>query len=500
MANLSINTDQFNTHDNLEMTPKSPPITVSSSDNLCSPKSTDSKKSPSDSTNRRKRKPKKVSNVESNQSDIDLEAAEISQNNPAINALILKETKTDSDDCETIDKIAQMVSNFTSSTSPHRSSSSLVLDLTKPQPTNINEVENRLEEMFSDQNSILPTKIITATHENAVIQNSDTKVEAEQQQKPKPKTRKRKKPQSDANGNKKQKKNAVINGKSNKAGSSKKVSKDEIDQKKGQKKSKENSGKTKVKVDVAPYLQIQKDGTFNIINQIVNGEDDGEKLASKSKKSVISEKNKGIRGGLHVRSLVNKNDSEKKDTNWICVFCKLSPHKHKLGDLFGPYIVSKQSKEYSFCLEDPMNDIFRQSNSNKFMPVSPSSNKKKRKNSESPRKLASPTFDVSAVAGPETREEVFAGMTQIDENNYEVWFHEDCIVWSPGTHIINSKIVGLEQAVWQSTRYRCAYCQKNGAMISCLIRGCKKEAHVVCARKNWKLCDDFKTYCEQHSN
>lgn len=38
--------------------------------------------------------------------------------NPILNVIASKDMKTDSDDCETIDKIAQMVSNFTSSPPP----------------------------------------------------------------------------------------------------------------------------------------------------------------------------------------------------------------------------------------------------------------------------------------------------------------------------------------------------------------------------------------------
>lgn len=321
--------------------------------------------------------------------------------------------------------------------------------------------------------------------------------------KPKAPPRKRK-----TDGNSKvKKKNANVNGKA--SGSKGKTGdKGKQSASKGQKPKENQGGKSrKDKTDVAPYLQIQKDGSFNIINQTINGDDDTDKANSKSKKPPTVEKHKNIRG-LHVSILSNKYDAEKRDLNWICVFCKLGPHKFKLGDLFGPYIVSRNSKEYSLCLEDPANDVFRQGNRNKFAPItSPNSlPKKKRKNSDgSARNVTSPSTSTAAtnsattaVNGPEVSDEVFMGMTPLDEQKLEIWFHEDCIVWSPSVYIVGTKIIGLEQAVWQSTRHRCGCCQKNGAMIACLSRACKKEAHVFCARKTWQMCDDFKTYCDQH--
>ncbi len=192
--------------------------------------------------------------------------------------------------------------------------------------------------------------------------------------------------------------------------SNSKVSGKNVEQKK---KTKENGGKSKVKVDAAPFLQIQSNGSFQIVNQIANGDDDAEKSSSKPKKST-NEKHKNIRG-LHVSTLSNKYDAEKRDTTWVCVFCKIEPHRYKMGDLFGPYIISKTSKEYSYCLEDPANDIFRQGNSKKFAPISLTPSKKKRKNSEgNTRKLTSPT----PITDPNLQ--VFNGMTKIDEDHYEV--------------------------------------------------------------------------------
>jgi hypothetical protein len=394
------------------------------------------------------------------------------------------DSKFDSDGCETIDKIAMMVSSITNSALP--------LNLSQPhvQQTDDNDVENKLEELFSETKKVEPP----------VVEETKEIPKEPVPEAPKVKKPRRKKPGE--GGSKRQPKKSAGEAKGRGKGEKGLKSKggDKKDKNTEQKKPKvKENGRSKVKVDAAPFLQIQRDGSFSIVNQTANGDDDAEKASSKPKK-ITTEKHKHIRG-LHGSTLSNKYDAEKRDTTWVCIFCKLQPHKFKLGDLFGPYIISKTSKEYSLCLEDPANDIFRQGNRNKFAPISPpitspTPTKKKKKTSEgSPRKLASPL----PVAPPELSPELFNGMTKIDDDHYEIWFHEDCLVWAPGTYIIGSKINGLEAAVWQSTRHQCTSCNKNGAMMACLQRGCKKESHYVCAKKNWKLCDDFKTFCELHS-
>ncbi|XP_070494756.1 uncharacterized protein CG5098 [Chironomus tepperi] len=481
-----------------DLIPASQPSQTPPSSTHCSPKSGgDNIKSPSDgsgSKNRRKRKPKKVStslmdtSISDNEPmDIDLELTNKVSSESVIS--VNSEVSKPESDCETIEKIAKMVSNITNEEKPAEADKS-----TEEQEDNvINDVEKSLEELFADA---------PESNVKEQVTTESTSVEDIPKDKPtpaKPKPIKRKRSDAGANKRKNVNGNKSKDKKNDKSGKSKGGDKNKVDKQDSKKaqKSKENGGRSKVKIDAAPYVQIQKDGSFTVVNQTSNGDDDTDKPSSKAKKPVTMEKHRQHIRGLHVSTLSNKYDADKRDTTWICVFCKLGPHKNKLGDLFGPYIISKKSEEYSLCLEDPANDIFRQSNRDKFIPIkSPVNTPKKKKKAEViPKKVTSPT----AVNGPEISEEVFTGMTAVDENNYEIWFHEDCIVWSPGTHIIGTKIIGLEAAVWQSTRHRCEYCQKNGAMIACLTRGCLKEAHIVCASKSWKLCEDFKTFCDLHS-
>lgn len=127
-----------------------------------------------------------------------------------------------------------------------------------------------------------------------------------------------------------------------------------------------------------------------------------------------------------------------------------------------------------------------------------SSSKKKRKLTDSIEANTSTANTITNEKLPAP--DIFYGMTKVSETAYEVWAHEDCVVWSSGVHIIGTRIIGLEAAVWCSTRHFCSICSKHGAVLSCLQRGCKDEAHVSCAKQSeWTLCEQsFKSRCAKH--
>lgn len=430
--------------------------------------------------NRRKRKPvvtKKVTASEMSLSENDMDGPNTAFDFDDLPSSTILTKNPESDECETIDKIAQMVSKITSSSaaSTNPPNNEMVQAETSDEM-----IEDQLKQMFADTSQPVlestPSAPITVTDSESPKRKKIAKP--------------RKKKENGVPGRKKQPL-AAVQGKvkNGKPGRKKRI--DSIDGAKPEikVKSKEHSGKSKVKPDVAPFVQIQKDGSFAIVNQTANGDDDTEKAVNKPKKAANADRHKVIRG-LHMSTLSNKYDAEQRDLTWICVFCKLGPHKNKLGDLFGPYIISKTSEEYKLCLQNPADDLFRQSNKDKFVktpPVSAEKTKKKRKSN-------------AAVAVPVVTngDEIFSGMSKVDDNNFEVWIHEDCIVWATGVYMIGSKIIGIESAIWSSTRYQCAYCNLNGAMMSCLSRECKKPAHFGCARKGWKMDDEFKTFCEIH--
>jgi len=94
----------------------------------------------------------------------------------------------------------------------------------------------------------------------------------------------------------------------------------------------------------------------------------------------------------------------------------------------------------------------------------------------------------------------FIGMSKNSETTYEIWVHEDCVIWSPDVYLVGPRITGLDAAVWNSLRYYCAICGNTGAMLCCLERQCKAPAHIPCARQSqWYFNDkEWQVHCEDH--
>lgn len=127
--------------------------------------------------------------------------------------------------------------------------------------------------------------------------------------------------------------------------------------------------------------------------------------------------------------------------------------------------------------------------------------KKKRKLSQTDNGIHTNAI-ASTSSNAQTNEiDIFHGMTRASDCSYEVWAHEDCIVWASGVHIIGARVVGLEAAVWGSVRHQCNVCKQYGAMLSCLQRSCHNEVHVPCAKRcDWSLDEScFQSRCSEHS-
>ena len=97
-------------------------------------------------------------------------------------------------------------------------------------------------------------------------------------------------------------------------------------------------------------------------------------------------------------------------------------------------------------------------------------------------------------------EDLYVGLTRATDTSYEIWMHEDCIVWGSGIHMIAGRLVGVEEAVWSSTRSLCGVCRRAGAVVCCLQRGCNERVHLPCGRlANWTLDEEvLNSYCSLH--
>lgn len=271
-----------------------------------------------------------------------------------------------------------------------------------------------------------------------------------------------------------------------------------------------------------PFIQIRGPRDSPISVSIVNApsnEDDPEKAGKPIKNKKFhddSEYRHKVRSkGLHCSTLSNKYDAQTRDASWICVFCKRGPHatdpqlpgpspytldqpRFSPGDLFGPYIISTDCPEYQRRIDDPFDTLFKSKRSaalaasvSNEIQIKQGKKSKKRQNSESNR---------DSIDSTELNKDILLGIAEVTSSSYEVWVHEDCVIWGPGVYLVGPKIVGLEGAVWGACSVGCKRCGLKGAAICCLKRGCGSVMHVGCAKlANWKLDElNYKAYCTEH--
>lgn len=92
------------------------------------------------------------------------------------------------------------------------------------------------------------------------------------------------------------------------------------------------------------------------------------------------------------------------DSTWVCVFCKRQPHYKELGDLFGPHEVIEKT-------------VF---DSNTSLNGS------------------------SSIDLPSTSHQNIANSTTVRS---EVWFHEDCVIWSNGIYLAGNRVRNIDEVV-----------------------------------------------------
>ncbi|GAB0089871.1 hypothetical protein DMENIID0001_044890 [Sergentomyia squamirostris] len=253
-----------------------------------------------------------------------------------------------------------------------------------------------------------------------------------------------------------------------------------------------------------PFVQVRTGGVTCVINT-PQTEEEGQ-AGKKNLHNQASNERRKIRG-LHVSTLSTRYDADTTDTTWMCVFCKYGPHKMGLGDLFGPYTVTTKCEDFQLSQMDAATDDFKSKRTKSTMiqrkphclPVVAASSRED--SSCSSTSVGKKKKKTAPGDSTEVLPDIYAGMGRLNEETLEVWLHEDCIVWAPDVHLVGSRLVGFEAAVWSATRHLCILCGKNGASVGCLERGCREMIHMPCAKQsNWSLSnEDFKSHCVRHS-
>ncbi|XP_037821673.1 uncharacterized protein CG5098 isoform X2 [Lucilia sericata] len=237
----------------------------------------------------------------------------------------------------------------------------------------------------------------------------------------------------------------------------------------------------------SPFILVKNNGSIAVVNT-VTADDSSEKWTRSKKNCNYVYERKTVKG-CHSSTLSNRYDADTADSSWICVFCKIGPHKKGLGDLFGPYIISSDCDEYR-CYKNSTEELNNQQHIN-FSKNSITYNNEM---------LIPNDRHIYGFNQEDTTSSSKLGMSQISDNCFEIWIHEECAIWSPNIFVVGSRLAGLEDATWSSMRYQCAYCLKQGALLCCLQRDCKITSHIPCAREfNWILDESrFWTYCSKH--
>ncbi|XP_016102847.1 uncharacterized protein [Sinocyclocheilus grahami] len=116
-------------------------------------------------------------------------------------------------------------------------------------------------------------------------------------------------------------------------------------------------------------------------------------------------------------------------------------------------------------------------------------------------------------------------MVPLDANEH--WLHEDCAIWSAGVFLVRGKLYGLENAVRlakASVRFQiprsfsapqpavmtpnrffiqvCSTCQRRGATLGCVFKGCPNKYHYTCALQSGCVLneDNFSMKCRKHKS
>uniref|UniRef100_A0A671QVC5 PHD-type domain-containing protein n=1 Tax=Sinocyclocheilus anshuiensis TaxID=1608454 RepID=A0A671QVC5_9TELE len=163
----------------------------------------------------------------------------------------------------------------------------------------------------------------------------------------------------------------------------------------------------------------------------------------------------------------------------VCCLCGGSANAMDLGDLHGPYY-PEGFKSASKAVCNPQEE----DNSD-----SDSSVRGKR---VAPGRWTESlwTSDSQSSNSPSSKRPRMDGDTDwfsppvVPLNANEHWLHEDCAIWSTSVFLVRGKLYGLENAVRLAKV--CSTCQRRGATLGCVFKGCPNKYHYTCALQSGK--------------
>ncbi|XP_053209262.1 transcription factor 20-like [Panonychus citri] len=214
------------------------------------------------------------------------------------------------------------------------------------------------------------------------------------------------------------------------------------------------------------------------------------------------------------------------DNPWICVFCQQRSHYKGMGDLFGPYFIpveiKSQSNQWSANGDNKMDEVGTWIKQESVCSSSTSDNqlrsrltyeKRRCPEGDSPdakRRLIVTNTGLELTSIPSTTINRINNNNNNSNNNNsnggnstsqrEVWFHEDCLVWSNGVYLVGHRIRNIEEVIKDCSENICCECKLKGAPLGCLRKGCSPRFHYLCAKE--KGCDmdeeNFSIHCPKH--
>ncbi|CAG2169569.1 unnamed protein product [Oppiella nova] len=281
---------------------------------------------------------------------------------------------------------------------------------------------------------------------------------------------------------------------------------------------------SKRKKTVGPFIRLEKgkgkgSTVYSIVNTAAKPEDEKD-----TKNKSFANKLEPIKPLRRPSLLVSSKkvmstfspqyDYNNRDKTWVCALCHRGPHYKGLGDLYGPYYISSDDKskpqtttsapavastsqpQAKGSRSDSVDEVIDLVVAND--PLPPIEEPKKRGRRRKSETTEETTSSSSSRGRPKNTSKT---VSSSQNNETEVWVHEDCIVWSSGVYLIGHRVRHLEEVISESSESFCTKCKLSGATLGCLQKSCNtSQFHYLCAKEKGCELDDenFSLLCPKH--